>query len=92
MQTAAVLGGHGSSSAVPTLTVTTESRPAQHGKSPPVDPFTGKDVETTLDDWLPSLKRAALWNGWAEEDKLMQLAGHLQEWDLLLEDEKRSYT
>jgi len=59
------------------LTVTTESRTAQHGKAPPVNPFTGEDAETILNDWLPSLQRATLWNGWVEEEKLMQLAGHL---------------
>jgi len=49
MQIAVALGGHGSSSAVPTLTVTTESRPARCGKAPPVDPFTAEDAKTTLD-------------------------------------------
>ena len=53
-------------------------------------------IVTVLDSWLPSLQRAAEWNGWAEE-KLMQLAGYLrgraqQEWDLLLETEKVSYS
>ena len=61
----------------------------QHcGKAPPVDPFTADDPEITFDDWLPTLQRAAVWNGWSEEETLMQLAGYLrnralQEWNLL---------
>ena len=58
------------------------------GKAPPVDPFTADDPEITFDDWLPTLERAAVWNGWSEEETLMQLAGYLrnralQEWNLL---------
>ena len=58
----------------------------RHGKAPPVDSFTGEDAEITLDDWLSSLQRATEWNGWVEEEKLMQLAGYFhgrarQEWD-----------
>ena len=80
-----------------TIVASTSTRPTRRGKAPPVDPFSGEDSETTLDDWLPSLQRAAEWNGWAEEEKLMQLAGYLcgrarQEWDLLLETEKESYS
>ncbi len=57
-------------------------------KAPPVDAFTGEKFETQLDDWLPSLERAATWNGWSDEDRLLQLAGYLrgralQEWNLL---------
>ena len=38
-----------------------------------------------FDDWISTLERAAAWNNWSEEEKLMQLAGHLrskalQEW------------
>ena len=45
----------------------------------------------TMDDWLPSLHRAAEWNQWTNEEKLIQLAGHLQgralqEWNLLARD------
>ena len=74
---------------------TTGARLVRRGKAPPVDSFIGEDAETTLDDWLPSLQRAAEWNSWAENEKLMQLAGHLhgrarQEWDLLSETEKGS--
>ena len=69
---------------------------ARHGKAPPVYIFTGADPDRRLDDWLPTLKRAAVWNGWTDDDLLIQLAGHLkgralQEWDLLSDDEKRTY-
>ena len=75
---------------VPTEVATTETRHMRRGKASPVDSFTGEDAEITMDDWLSSLRRAAEWNSWAEEEKLMQLAGYLrgrarQEWDLLLE-------
>ena len=68
----------------------------RRGKAPPVDAFAGADPECRLDDWLPTLKRAADWNCWAPEDLLIQLAGHLkgralQEWILLSEDEKKTY-
>ena len=60
----------------------------RRGKAPPIDPFTADDPEITFDDWLPTLERAAIWNGWSEEETLMQLAGYLrnralQEWNLL---------
>ena len=74
---------------------TTGRRP-RRGKAPPVDPFTGEEPETHLDDWLPSLKRAATWNEWTEEELLLQLAGHLrgralQEWSLLDEARRKTY-
>ena len=50
----------------------------RRGKAPPVDPFTGEDPEYRLDDWLPTLRRAADWNGWTEGDLLIQLEGHLK--------------
>ena len=62
---------------VPTIPVAASTRPTRRGKAPPVDSFSGEDAETTLDDWLPSLQKAAEWNGWAEDEKLMQLAGYL---------------
>ena len=94
MQAAALEGSR--SPVVPPIAIVSNTRPTRRGKAPPVDPFNGEDSETTLDDWLPSLQRAAEWNGWAEEKKLMQLAGYLrgrarQEWDLLLDTEKESY-
>ena len=74
---------------------TTGHRP-RRGKAPPVDPFTGEEPETRLDDWLPSLKHAATWNEWTEGE-LLQLAGHLrgralQEWGLLDEASKETQT
>ena len=90
-------GRHDTLPVVPTEVGTTETRPMRRGKAPPVDSFTGEDAEITMDDWLSLLQRATEWNGWAEEEKLMQLAGYLrgrarQEWDLLLEVDKRNYT
>ena len=38
-------------------------RPTRRGKAPPVDSFTGEDPAVKLEDWLPVLKRASLWNG-----------------------------
>ena len=69
---------------------------ARKGKAPPVDAYKGDDVELRLDNWLPTLDRAAKWNSWTEEEKLMQLAGHLrgralQEWNLLQGEDKGSY-
>ena len=36
---------------------------SRRGKAPPVDPFSGHQQELTFDDWLPTLERAAEWNG-----------------------------
>ena len=63
------------------------------GKAPPVDAFTGESLDVMWEDWIPTLER---WNGWSDEEKLMQLAGHLrgkaqQEWALLPEDQKRTF-
>ncbi|MCY3927700.1 MAG: hypothetical protein OXG81_05455 [Acidobacteria bacterium] len=68
----------------------------RRGKAPPIDPFTAEDIGITFDDWLPILERAATWNEWAPEESLMQLAGHLrgralQEWKLLLPEERATY-
>ncbi len=57
----------------------------RRGRAPPVEMFSGEDVDNTLDDWIPSLTRAAKWNGWTADEQLLQLAGHLkgrarQEW------------
>ena len=67
--------------------------PTRWGKAPPVDPFRG---EVTFEDWLPALQCAAAWNGWSNEEKLLQLAGHmcgraLQEWNLLQEFERETF-
>ena len=61
-----------------------------------VDVFTSENPEIRLDDWLPALNRAASWNGWSDNDRLLQLAGHLrgralQEWDLLEQSEKSTF-
>ena len=66
------------------------------GKAPPVNEFSGEDLECPLDDWLPSLERASAWNDWSEEERMMQLAGHLkgrtlQEWNLLQPEERASF-
>ena len=68
----------------------------RRGKAPPVDPFKGSDPELRFEDWLPTLERAATWNGWSEDEKLMQLAGHLRgkaarEYSLLSSEEKRAF-
>ena len=68
----------------------------RRGKAPPVEPFTGEKQDELLDDWLPTLKRAGVWNAWSNEELLMQLAGHLrgralQEWNLLTPEEKSGW-
>ena len=68
----------------------------RRGKAPPVDSFTGENQEIRIDDWLPALERASTWNGWTEEERLMQLAWYLrgralQEWNLLGDRDKSSY-
>ena len=60
-----------------TSTSASESRP-RRGKAPPVDPFTGEGLASTLDDWLSSLQIATTWYGWSEDEKLMQFGGHLR--------------
>jgi hypothetical protein len=74
----------------------TRATRARRGKAPPVQSFSGENIEVQLDDWLPALKRASLWNDWSEEDLLLQLAGYLkgralQEWNLLDDSDKGSY-
>ena len=68
----------------------------RQGTAPPIEYFSGEDPAVTLDDWLPGLERAASWNGWSLDDKLMQLPGYLQgralqEWRLLHQAEQRDY-
>ena len=72
---------------------TASSSPRRGKPPPPVDPFPGDSVETDLDDWLPTMERAASWNVWSDEEMLMQLAGHLrggalQEWNKIPREEK----
>ena len=78
------------------LTADSHAYNPRRGKAPPIDPFTAEDIGITFDDWLPILKQAAIWNEWTPEESLMQLAGHLrgralQEWKLLLPEEKINY-
>ena len=91
-------GGMGSESEEETRSTTSGSvkLPSRRGKAPPVQMFSGEDPEVRLNDWLPSLQRASQWNGWEQEERLIQLAGHLkgralQEWNLLEEAQKDSY-
>ena len=54
-----------------------------------MDAYTGNDPKLRFDDWLPTLERTAQWNNWSDNEKLMQLAGHLRgkaarEYSLLL--------
>ena len=70
--------------------------PVRRGKAPPIDQYTGEDPEIRFDNWLPALQRAAHWNGWTDEETLLQLAGHLrgkalQEWNLLVESDKATF-
>ena len=75
---------------------TSSNGSTRRGKAPPVESFTGESDETLWEDWLPTLERAAAWNYWDEEEKLLQLAGHLkgkalQEWNLMRENDRRSF-
>ena len=68
----------------------------RRGKAPPVEPFTGKGVDTLFEEWLPTFEWMAAWNNWSESEKLLQLAGHLrgkarQELALLGAGDKSSY-
>lgn len=61
---------------------------SRKGREPPIDKFFGESPEVHLDDWLPSLQRAASWYKWTEEETLIQLAGDLKgralaKWNLL---------
>ena len=93
-------GTRASSPSTPSEGETESSLPTpsthRRGRAPPVEMFNGEDSENTLDDWLPSLTRAADWNGWTKPELLIQLAGHLkgrarQEWSLLGESETSDY-
>ena len=55
-----------------------QTLPGRRGKAPPVESFTGEESSVHWDDWLPTLERAATWNNWSEQEKLIQLAGHLR--------------
>ena len=75
---------------------TSTVQPARKGKAPPVDLFTDEGSDVLWEDWLPTLERTATWNNWTENEKLLQLAGHLQnkpaqEWTLLSIAEKATF-
>ena len=44
---------------------------SHRGKALQVDTFMGEDKAVCLDDWLPSLHRASLWNSWSRADELI---------------------
>ena len=80
---------------VPVTTTGSRGSGVRKRKAPPVDSFHGDSRSIKLDEWLPTLERAATWNAWSEQDKLLQLAGHLrgralQEWSLLQGSEKQT--
>ena len=69
---------------------------SRRGKATLIEFFSSEDPAILLDDWEPRLKRAAQWNGWTTQDKLIQLPGYLkgralQEWHLLTSEEQQSY-
>ena len=58
--------------------------------------FSGEDPDIAFEDWLPALQRAAAWNDGRNEEKLLQLAGHmrgraLQEWNLLQDSDRTTF-
>ena len=86
------VASHAATTVVPGGMLATPRR----GKAPPVDSYSGEDAEIRLEDWIPTLERAASWNGWSPEECLLQLAGHLRgralaEWNLLGVEEKATY-
>ena len=83
-------------SVTPSSSSSSATQPRRWGKAPPVDMFTGDNLELRLEDWLPTLERASTWNNWTPEELLIQFAGHLrgrafQEWNLMSADDKASY-
>ena len=77
-------------------TVVSPPGASRRGTAPPVESFTGESADGSQDDWLPTLTRAAKWNGWNSDDLLLQFAGHLrghaqQEWNLLSDGDKTSF-
>ena len=36
-------------------------------KAPPVDSYTGSDLELRYNEWLPTLELATQWNSWRKE-------------------------
>ena len=64
---------HGDSSTVgvPVRPSTVTSSSRGRGKAPPVEPFSGESEAMRSEEWLPTLERAATWNDWTEEDRLL---------------------
>ena len=86
-QLSSLLTGHDSVEAAVQISTT------RRGKVPLVEAFTGDEATVHCDNWLPTLERAATWNNWSEQEKLIQLAGHLcgkaqREWDLMTKRSK----
>ena len=70
--------------------------PHRRGKASPVDIFSMEVRDEQWDKWFPTFKRTAEWNGWNEEECLLQLAGYLrgkarQEILLLTPEEKSTF-
>jgi len=89
--------GHDHSRAHRALVVSGSATGPRRGKAPAVDPFFSDDGTILLEDWLPSLERAASWNAWTDEEKVLQLAGHLhgwalQEWNLIPAEERSTFS
>ncbi len=60
-------------------------------------PSLGRSLRPSWKIGFSSLERAATWNSWSDDDRLLQLAGHLrgralQEWNLLDPADKCSYS
>ena len=62
---------HGDSSTVHVRPNTIPSSSRRWGKAPPVEPFSGESEAMRSEEWLPTLERAATWNDWTEEDRLL---------------------
>ena len=66
------------------------------GKVPPLDVFEGENAEIRFEHRLLSLEQAGPRNGWTPDEKLIQLAGHLQgkawqKWNLLDDRERATF-
>ena len=63
----------------------------------PIDPFDEESLEVRFEHWLPMVQYATTWNGWSEQETLLQPEGHLhkhtyQEWNLLNDRDKQTLT
>ena len=72
------------------------SAPTRIEKAPPMDLYTGKDPEVWWEDWLTTFGRAASWNKWIDDERVIHLAGHLRqkvllEWNLIDEAGRNAY-